>query len=214
MVYIDAAFDRADDSADYDAKLRELPRNPGPQASGLGSIATLRDYLSRNEMPSFPEAEVRNRYVVDPEGNISGQKMPASAVREGISATMRAAVSEYDPEPIRVPALAVYAVPDEPVDLMRAWYDQSGPSVQQSVPNYAWPNTDLSVHLQRRRTDSSRASKTRSSPCSRARASRASAASSGIRPARSASRSRTRRAGMRSSLENASQFAFVMRSGT
>jgi non-heme chloroperoxidase len=133
LVYIDAAFNRADDSADYDAKLRELPRAPGPQPTDLVSTAALREFRARNDMPAYPEAEVRNRFVVGPEGNISGPRMPASSVREGISAAINAAVTQYDPQPIRVPALAIYAVPDRAQDLMRPWYDRNDASVQRTI---------------------------------------------------------------------------------
>jgi pimeloyl-ACP methyl ester carboxylesterase len=133
LVYIDAAFNRADDSADYDAKLRELPRAQGPQATDLVSTATLHDFRARNGMAPYPEAEVRNRYVVDPEGAISGPRMPAPAVREGISGAMNEVLKEYDPEPIRVLALAIYAVPNRPEDLMRPWYDQNDSSTQRMI---------------------------------------------------------------------------------
>jgi pimeloyl-ACP methyl ester carboxylesterase len=133
LVYIDAAFNRADDSADYDAKLRELPRAPGPQPTDVGSIATLRDFRARNGMPPYPEAEIRNRYVVDAGGNIGSPRMPAQAVREGISAAMSEAVKEYGPEPIHIPALTIYAVPDRPEDLMRPWYDRNDASVQRTI---------------------------------------------------------------------------------
>jgi non-heme chloroperoxidase len=134
LVYVDAAFNRADDSAEYDAKLRELPRGPAPEASDLRSVATLRDFFTRNGMPARTEAEVRSRYAADREGNISGPpKQPAPAVREGISGAMRAAVSDYRPEPIRAAAVAIYAAPERPEDLMLPWYDRNDASLQQKV---------------------------------------------------------------------------------
>jgi pimeloyl-ACP methyl ester carboxylesterase len=133
LVYIDAAFNRADDSADYDAKLRELLRAPGLQPTDLVSTATLSAFRARNGMTAYPEAEVRNRFVVDAEGNIGGQRMPAPAVRQGIAAAMNEASRGYDPEPIRVPALAIYAVPDRPEDLMQPWYDRNDSSAQRLI---------------------------------------------------------------------------------
>lgn len=133
LIYIDAAFNRADDSADFDAKLRELPRAPGPQPTDLVSTATLSAFRARNRMTPYPEAEVRNRFVVDSEGNIGGPRMPAPAARQGISAAMNEASRAYDPEPIRVPALAIYAVPDRPEDLMRPWYDRNDTSAERLI---------------------------------------------------------------------------------
>lgn len=133
LIYIDAAFNRADASRDYELTLRELPPSPEPQASDLRSVATLLDFNARNGLLLPPEAAVRDRYVADAAGILSGPRMPAPAAREGITATMTALVRAYQPEPIRVPAVALYAVPAEPSDLMRPWYDRSDPALQSKV---------------------------------------------------------------------------------
>lgn len=39
----------------------------------------------------------------------------------------------YNPERIRVPALAIYAVPKSPTDLMRPWYMADDPIVRKNV---------------------------------------------------------------------------------
>jgi hypothetical protein len=44
---------------------------------------------------------------------------PDLPIRQEITKEMRAAFSSYNPEPIRVPALAIYAIPKSADDLMR-----------------------------------------------------------------------------------------------
>ena len=44
-----------------------------------------------------------------------------------------AAYKTYNPERIRVPALAIYAVPKSADELMRPWYDASDPAVRKRV---------------------------------------------------------------------------------
>jgi hypothetical protein len=46
---------------------------------------------------------------------------------------MQAKYKTYSPERIRVPALAMYAVPKTSADLMRPWYDGNDPTVRQSI---------------------------------------------------------------------------------
>ena len=136
LVYIDAAFNRADRSADFDAKARALPRAPVPQATDLTSTSTLRAFRKRNGLPPYPEAEVRNRFAVDSSGNISAPRMPPPAVREGMAAAMSALSRAYNPEPIRVPALAIYAVADRPEDVLRPWYDRGDAAVQRTIQEF------------------------------------------------------------------------------
>jgi hypothetical protein len=47
---------------------------------------------------------------------------------------MQAAYGTYDPDPIVVPALSMYAVPKSQENLMRPWYDASDPKVREGVP--------------------------------------------------------------------------------
>jgi hypothetical protein len=46
---------------------------------------------------------------------------------------MPAANKPYNPEPIRLPALAMYAVPGSAADLMRRWYNGDDPAVRDAV---------------------------------------------------------------------------------
>jgi pimeloyl-ACP methyl ester carboxylesterase len=133
LIYMDAAFDRTRDFADYDAKLGELPRFSGPQPGDLAATSTLREFWARNRMPAYPEAEVRQRFVVAPDGAISGRAQPPPAVQQAYSAAMNATQAGYDPGPVRVPALAIYAVPDRVEDLMRPWFPTGDAAVLQTL---------------------------------------------------------------------------------
>jgi pimeloyl-ACP methyl ester carboxylesterase len=48
-----------------------------------------------------------------------------------------AAFKAYNPEPIRVPALAMYAVPKTPADLIRRWYTANDSTVRQGVERHS-----------------------------------------------------------------------------
>ena len=42
-------------------------------------------------------------------------------------------VAAYNPDRIRVPALAIYAVPESAAELMRSWYDSGDPTLKERV---------------------------------------------------------------------------------
>jgi hypothetical protein len=52
---------------------------------------------------------------------------------------MRTAYKTYNPERIRVPALAIYAAPKSADELMRSWYNGDDPAVRQRGRKRAWP---------------------------------------------------------------------------
>lgn len=133
VVYIDAAFNRADGSEDYDAVFAALPRMPRPGAEDLGSLAALGGYLSRNGVAVLPDAELRNRYVVNSDGRVAGPRSPDPSVQQGYTAVLEEIRSSYHPEPIWVPALAFYAVPASAADLARPWYDMNDAAVRARV---------------------------------------------------------------------------------
>jgi len=133
VVYIDAAFNRSDGSNDYDAVARTLPPAPRPAPADLASFAALRSFLERNQGPAGPEAHLRARYIGNADGSVAGPWAPAAPIRQAMTAEMQAAFKEYNPEPIRVPALAMYAVPKTPADLMRRWYPANDSTVRQGV---------------------------------------------------------------------------------
>jgi pimeloyl-ACP methyl ester carboxylesterase len=133
LVYVDAAFNRADGSEDYDAVARQLPPAPAPQATDLASVTALRAFRMKNDGAALPEAHLRARYVVNDDGSVGGAWMPALPVRQAFTVEMQRMSKSYQPERIRVPALAIYAVPKAPPDLMRPWYNADDPVVRKNV---------------------------------------------------------------------------------
>jgi non-heme chloroperoxidase len=120
LVYVDAAFNRGDDhdSEAYGAIAKTLPAAPGAQASDLASFTVLRTYLDKRG-GAGPEAYLRTRYRVNPDGTVGGQWSPDRPVMQAMAKEMQAAYRQYNPERIHVPALAIYAVPKSADDLMR-----------------------------------------------------------------------------------------------
>jgi pimeloyl-ACP methyl ester carboxylesterase len=120
LVYVDAAFDRGDDADGeaFRAAARPVPAAPSPQEADLASFTALRAYLEKYG-GAGPEAYLRTRYRANPDGSIAGLWAPDAAIRQAMTKEIQAAYKPYTPEPIRVPALAIYAVPKSADDLMR-----------------------------------------------------------------------------------------------
>jgi pimeloyl-ACP methyl ester carboxylesterase len=120
LVYVDAAFDRGDDADNeaFDAVSRTLPAAPSTKADDLASFSALRVYLEKYG-GAGPEAHVRARWVANPDGTVR-RYVPDRAIIQAMAKEMRAAFNKpYAPERIRVPAVAIYAVPKSADDLMR-----------------------------------------------------------------------------------------------
>jgi pimeloyl-ACP methyl ester carboxylesterase len=124
LVYLDAAFDRGDHSDEeaFNAVARTLPAAPRPTSSDLQSFTNLRSFLMKTQSVAGPEAHLRARFLTNPDGSVGSSWAPDLPIRQAISGEMAAAVKSYNPERIRVPALAMYAVPKSATDLMRPWY--------------------------------------------------------------------------------------------
>jgi len=133
LVYLDAAFNRADRSEDYDSMARTLPRAPNPQAVDLASVSALRAFQKRVWGTAQPVAQIRGRYTINGDGSLSPDPGPPPVVRQAITKVMQQTATAYNPEPIRIPAVALYAVPKSVSDLMRPWYNANDPAIQDNV---------------------------------------------------------------------------------
>jgi pimeloyl-ACP methyl ester carboxylesterase len=120
LVYVDAAFDRGDDSDNeaYGAVAKTVPAAPSPTPGDLASIAALRAYLDKYG-GAGPEGHLRARYRTNPDGSVAGLWAPDVSVRQAMTKEIQAAYKPYNPERIHVPALSIYAVPKSAEDLMR-----------------------------------------------------------------------------------------------
>lgn len=120
LVYVDAAFDRGDraDEEVFNPAARAVPTAPSAQAEDRASFSALRVYLEKYG-GAGPEAYLRTRYRTNPDGTIAGLWAPDLSIRQAMVKELKAAYNPYTPERIRVPALAIYAVPKSADDLMR-----------------------------------------------------------------------------------------------
>ena len=120
LVYVDAAFDRGDDAdeAVFNPAAKAVPTAPSAQAEDKASFAAYRAYLEKYG-GAGPEAYLRTRYRTNPDGTIAGYWAPDIAIRQAMVKELQAAYKPYTPEPIRVPAIAIYACPQSADDLMR-----------------------------------------------------------------------------------------------
>jgi non-heme chloroperoxidase len=133
LVYVDAAFDRADKFEEHEAAAKALPAPPRPEPADLASFTALRAFLTRTQGPPGPEARLRARYAANADGSVRGAWTPDPPVLQAFSTEMRAMSAAYNPERIRVPALAIYAVPKSADELMRPWYNANDPAVRERV---------------------------------------------------------------------------------
>jgi pimeloyl-ACP methyl ester carboxylesterase len=120
LVYIDAAFNRGDDadSTSFNAVARAVPAAPSPTPTDLASFEALRAYLNRHG-GAGPEAHLRTRYRTNPDGSVADLWVPDPPIRKAMSSEIQAAYRSYSPPLVRVPALAIYAMPASSDDLLR-----------------------------------------------------------------------------------------------
>ena len=120
LVYVDAAFDRGDsaDTEAFNAVARTVPSAPSAREEDLASFTALRAHLDKYG-GAGPEGHLRTRYRTNPDGSVGGLWAPDLPVRQTMTKAMQAAYNPYNPERIRVPALAIYAIPKSADDLMR-----------------------------------------------------------------------------------------------
>jgi hypothetical protein len=144
-VYVDAAFDRGDDSDDkaFNAVARTLPSAPSPNKEDLASFTALRAYLERYG-GAGPEAHVRARWVANADGTVGGMYSPERAILQAMVKEMRAAFAKpYNPERIRVPAVSIYAVPKSADDLIRRGSSDRLPLPENVIAREAEDHPDL-----------------------------------------------------------------------
>jgi pimeloyl-ACP methyl ester carboxylesterase len=139
LVYVDAAFDRGDDadSEAYNAVRRTLPGAPGPGPDDLASFTALRSFFANIQGLPFPEAYLRARWVANPDGTVARMWAPDRPIIQAMSKELQAAYNPYKPERIRVPALAVYAVPNSADDFMRRGSSDRPPFPQDFIAKAA-----------------------------------------------------------------------------
>ncbi len=127
LIYADAAYDRVDIfEKSSTQRFRELsvqlPQAPPVRPSESKSYATLADYARRlGRSANIPEGEIIASYDMST-GQVKHERLFLDALMRGIVAP--------DYKNIKVPALALYAVPGSPEALNEAWYDQDDPNLQ------------------------------------------------------------------------------------
>jgi non-heme chloroperoxidase len=105
LVYLDAAADRTERSAENDAIVNRLPQVK-PSPADLVNIQTLLAWTTRAMGFTVPESEYRQSFDIAPNGRV-GRYRGVSRV----PAAIMAGVKKPDYGSIRAPALAFYAVP-------------------------------------------------------------------------------------------------------
>ncbi len=113
---------------------------PTPSSSDMASLTTFRAWQVRTQGFAFPEAEMRQRYEINPDGSVGKRRDPSPAF-------MAIMEQEQKYEDIRVPVLAIYA---DPLDWgsyksvadrdiadanNKAWVDGVAKVFQGAVPN-------------------------------------------------------------------------------
>jgi non-heme chloroperoxidase len=132
LIYVDAAFDRDDKFAEHEAAARALPGSPAPKPADLASFTALRAFMSKVGA-TWPEGRVRSRFIANADGSLR-RWAPQPHVMQAFNSEMQALSTAYNPERIRVPALAIYAVPKSVDELLRLpWYDAKDPAVRARI---------------------------------------------------------------------------------
>lgn len=128
LVYLDAAYDRADGVSDEEVELnRSLPAMPRPEPHELRSYEAFLGYLARigsDSSTPIPEGAVMSMLDLE-----SGSRRIDPRIAEAIIAGLIS--PEY--EKIKVPALAIYAVLGSPDSMMEDWYDHGDPGMWETV---------------------------------------------------------------------------------
>jgi pimeloyl-ACP methyl ester carboxylesterase len=89
------------------AAARMQPAPSAPTAADLESVRAFRTWLSRAQGFTLPEAELRQQFEITDDGRIVGQKPPR------LSAQIAIAYGMQKHTDIRVPSLAIFAMPSD-----------------------------------------------------------------------------------------------------
>jgi non-heme chloroperoxidase len=112
LLYLDAAYDHSGVAV----LIRESPAPPPMLPSDSASPAAVQAYLLRVFGMRIPEAQLRAIARYDTSG-----KLTANVTPEVIDSLMIAGSGHPDYEAVRVPALAIYAVPDSAPQVFPGW---------------------------------------------------------------------------------------------
>jgi pimeloyl-ACP methyl ester carboxylesterase len=119
LVYLDALNDLGDDWTDFDALTPKLPemmrKGPSPSPSNLKSFETYRDWRTRTQGVTIPEAEWRNDFAENPDGSVGARLTPGSVPKAIMDGNV-----PHDYSQIRVPVLAFVGYPPVPEDQILA----------------------------------------------------------------------------------------------
>ena len=87
VVYLDAAFNRADnsDAEAHNALARGLPAAPAPTPADVSSYTALRAFLLRTQGGVGPEAHLRARFTSNPDGSVGLPWAPDAPIRQALS---------------------------------------------------------------------------------------------------------------------------------
>jgi non-heme chloroperoxidase len=122
LVYLDGATDPTLSPAEYDPPMPDpttLPRSiKSPPASDNTSFEAFRIAQRRDQKVVFPEAELRQQFVENPDGSV-GRSLLSPEIRRAITVDARVKPNYAG---IRVPVLAIYQA-DRPFEEVAADFD-------------------------------------------------------------------------------------------
>jgi pimeloyl-ACP methyl ester carboxylesterase len=129
LVYLDAAADRTLKAPrEFRALQDVLPDPPPAKPESFTSYPALRDYMISMGGVGLPEGEILATFSFTPSGSVGGR-----AFEPRVLEAIEDSAVKPDYAAFKVPALALYAVPRSPDDLMRPWYDRSDSALRANV---------------------------------------------------------------------------------
>lgn len=135
LIYLDAAYQYAFDNGKGStlAEMQALspPQPPQPEPADLASFAAYQAWFERVDGIRLPEAEFRQTMIAGPDGRVGRARTLAS-----VSDAALAGIRKYTE--IRVPVLAIYAVPHD----LGPWFNNNpDPAVRAAVEAFSAAET-------------------------------------------------------------------------